>query len=281
MSVSIYELINFLQSDTNNMSDYINSIKQIKKLDSKIYGEEYNFSVTNFSYDTSLNNLLFCLLYTNIIPGYEDSLITDNLDQFDRKIIQLNSPIITNVRNTLISIVNSDKYTFPFSKKKILSLINSNQYNHEIILIICALYDVNIYIFYKDNNFIKLYYPEDKLITKKQHIFIQYSKDTYSSLNTLQIMHRKLNPAKCIFKWNEIEHLIKKNKNNIYPIGILENKDLFIDESINYTYDNIFMNCNKNTDSIYLKDILFNEIKITDMKTYRKILSSNNYKMQV
>lgn len=275
MSVSIYELINFLHNDTNNISDYINSIKQIKKLDSKIYGNEYNFDVTNFSYDTTLNNLIFCLLYTGIIPGYDDSLISSNLDQFDRKIVQLNSPIITEIRNMLLFVLNDDKYNFPFSKKKIISLINSNQYNHEIILIICALYNVNIYIFYKDNNFIKLYYPEDKLIAKKQHVFIQYSKDNYSSQNTLQIMHRNNCPSKRIFIWNEIESLIKQNQNNIYPIGISENKDLFIDESENVSCDNLFINSNKTVDGIFLREILFSSNNISDYNTYYKILSSD------
>jgi hypothetical protein len=275
MSVSIYELINFLHNDTNNISDYINSIKQIKKLDSKIYGNEYNFEVTNFSYDTTLNNLIFCLLYTGVIPGYDDSLISSNLDQFDRKIVQLNSPIITEIRSMLLFVLNDDKYNFPFSKKKIISLINSNQYNHEIILIICALYNVNIYIFYKDNNFIKLYYPEDKLIAKKQHVFIQYSKDNYSSQNTLQIMHRNKCPSKRIFIWNEIESLIKQNQNNIYPIGISENKDLFIDESENVSCDNLFINSNKTIDGIFLREILFSSNNISDYNTYYKILSSD------
>jgi hypothetical protein len=286
MSVTLIELVNFLNSKTTNINDYISSLKQFKKIDEKMYNE-YKFQVTNFSYGDTLNNLLFCLLYNNTIPGFENHLISDNLDQFDRNIILLNDPIVTECRNNIIDYLNNENNNLPFSKKKLITLINNNQYNHEIILIICMMYDVNIFIFYKDINLFKLYYPENNLITNKQNIFLQYSKDTFSSSNTFQNLYIENNNHKQhIFKWSNISHIVDQHKKHIYPIGITENKELIIDDNTDNstnTFKNILLsekedikNTKKiNANSHLLKKYIFTDAKITDMKTYHKIINSN------
>ena len=97
--------------------------------------------------------------------------------------------------------------------KKLISLINNNQYNHEIILILCTLYNVNIFIFYKDINLFKLYYPENSLVICKKNIFLQYNKDIYSSLYTFQNLFLiKDNQKQYNFKWSEIEYIINTCK---------------------------------------------------------------------
>jgi hypothetical protein len=276
MSVTLIELVNFLNSKTSNINDYITSLKQFRKLDDKIYND-YKFQVTDFSYGDSLNNLLFCLLYNNIIPGFDNRLISDNLDQFDRNNLLLNDLIITECRNDIIDCLNNENNDLPFSKKKLLNLINNNQYNHEIILIICMIYNVNIFIFYKDINLFKLYYPEDKLIINKQNVFLQYNNDTFSSSNTFQNLYVENNNHKQhIFKWSNIQHIVEQNKKHIYPIGITENKELIIDDNENNKpYKNILMTENKKTNKCILKNYIFNDAKITDIKTYHKILNSN------
>lgn len=269
MSLTLFDLVNFLNSKTTNINDYINSLNQFKKLDDKMYNE-YKFQTTDFSYGDTLNNLLFCLMYCNIIPGFDNSLIADELDQYDRNIIKLNDKIITDCRNNIINKINDENFTFSCSKKKILTLINNNQYNHEIILIICVLYNVNIFIFYKDINLIKVYYPEDQLIVNKKNIFLQFNKDIYSSLNTFQNMYIENNGHKQqICKWSNIKHIVLDNKKHIYPIGIAENKELIIDE--NNLCNDKFTNLNKQQ----LKTFIFDGAKITDVKTYKKILNTN------
>lgn len=263
--ITLNELVNFLTSKTTNTNDYINSLKSAKRLDSKIYNE-YNFEVTNFSYNDTLNNLLFCLLYTGVIPGYDISLISESNDNFDRKIINLNDQIITDVRDKLIGYLNDNKYLIPFSKKKIINFINNNQYNHELILIIAGIYEINIFIFYKDINLFKVYYPDEKLLITKNNVFLQYNKDIYSSSNTFQIMSMNNN---YILKWNQFSNLIKENLTNIYPIGLDENKKLVIEESLNHTYENVFINKN---DMVYIYNYIFNNNYICDINFYNKII---------
>jgi hypothetical protein len=267
MNISLIDLVNFFSNKTSNMDDYITSLKQTKKLETKLYSE-YNFTVSNFSYNDSLNNLIFFLLYSNVIQSNCENLIEDNNDQFDRITINLNSRKIAEVKEFLINCLNSDKYNFPFSKKKIINLINCNQYNHELILMICGIYEINIFVFYKDINLFKLYYPEDKLKTKKLNLFLQYSKDTYSSVNSFQIMSID---STYLLPWKEIANIVNKNSIQIYPIGINENKILFIDESINNDEYSIFI---KTDNMIQIKNIIFDGMNISDIKLYKKIIQS-------
>lgn len=287
MSISLIELYNFLNSKSNNMSDYINSIKNIQKLDSKIY-KEYGFSVTNFSYNDTLNNLFFCLLYNTVIDGYNDDLII-GIDEFDRKIINYNDKRIVKIRDELSKYLNDDKYNFPFSKKKLVQLISLNQYNHELLLVLADKYNINIFIFYKDINIIKSYYSEPKLNTNKNNIFLQYTNDTITSSKTLQIMY--INTIKYLLSWNDIKDLIITNKTYIYPIGIEENKIFQIDDNCgNSLKITSFFSNNKNQDMnsvdiidsdekeacedlIKISKCIYND-EINDLDYYKKIINN-------
>ena len=293
MSITLIDLVNFLTSKTTNINHYINSLKQIKKLDNIVYND-FSFLSTNFSYGDTLDNLLFCLIYNKVIPGFDNCLISNDIDQYERNIILLNDKIICECRNNIINYINDEQFNFPFSKKKIITLINNNNYNHEIILILCKIYNVNIFIFYKDINLFKLYYPEEKLIIYKKNIFLQYNKDIYSSLHTFQNMFIKNNDhLQHIFKWSDIFQMFDICKKYIYPIGILENKELQIDDNINDNYndelnklqlddtinkENNDINCKSNKSSKNtkkLKQFIFSGTKIMDIKTHKKILNCN------
>ena len=280
MNVSLMELYNFLTTKSNNMTEYLNSVKMIKKLDTKMYSD-YGFNVTNFSYDDTLNNIFFSLLYMNIISGYNDGILAE-YDIFDRRIVKMDDKIIINVREELLDHLNDDRYNYPFNKKKIIQLITSNQYNHELLLILADRYDINIFIFYKDINIFKVYYSDDKFDTNKKNIFLQYNSDTYSSSNTFQILYKseinnsknQNNSNKYIFEWSEIGQMIKENILNIYPIGIEDNKSFMIEEDvINKKSGSKFVS-KTNEDSVIISKYIMEPGKINDIEFHNKIVSN-------
>ena len=280
MNVSLMELYNFLTTKSNNMTEYLNSVKMIKKLDTKMYSD-YGFNVTNFSYDDTLNNIFFSLLYMNIISGYNDGILAE-YDIFDRRIVKMDDKIIINVREELLDHLNDDRYNYPFNKKKIIQLITSNQYNHELLLILADRYDINIFIFYKDINIFKVYYSDDKFDTNKKNIFLQYNSDTYSSSNTFQILYKseinnsknQNNSNKYIFEWSEIGQMIKENILNIYPIGIEDNKSFMIEEDvINKKSGSKFVSMT-NEDSVIISKYIMEPGKINDIEFHNKIVSN-------
>ena len=236
MSIPLLQLYTFLTDKKNN--ELVNDLKIVKTLEKIIYSD-YKFGVTNYSYNDSLNNLIFFLLYSKVIDGYSDDLLDIN-DKFDRQIIKLNHKIISDVSNKLIDLLNDDKYDLPLNKKKINEYIISNEYNHELLLMIAGIYEINIFVFYKDYNIFKVYYPELKYKKNKKNIFLQYNTDIYSSLCTIQLMSLNNN---FIIEWIAIESLIINNIQNIYSIGIEENKNFIIDDE-DYV-DNIFLNKEK------------------------------------
>ena len=235
--ITILELINFFKKSDNN-SELLSF---------------NNFTLTNFSYNDSLNSLLFCLMYAKIISGFNDSLIL-NEDNFDRKIIDLNSDLIK--QNKLNLIVQLNLYEVPFFKKKIINLINNNQYNHEIILFIAGIYEVNIFVYFKDINIIKLYYPENEFNKNKKNVYLQYNKDIYTSNYGFQIMNETTNL--------NIDDYI----NYIYPIGFTENKKFIINKN-NEIFTFVL---NNNNTSNLIKNFLYDN-KIIDIKFYNKILN--------
>lgn len=284
-NISLYDLVNFLVNDTIHMNDYMNSLKQHKKMYEKLKSS-HELNSTNFSYGDSLNNLLFCLIYANIICIYDsnshDDLISDELDIYDRKLLLLNGNKITLARNKLINDLNSDKYNTPFSKKKLNTLINNNQYNHEIILFLCALYNVNIIIFHKDLQLFKLYYPEDKLNLNKKNLILQHNKDIYSSQYSLQIMYKiNNNEYQYIFDEYFTQSLIDEYKQHFYSIGINDNKTFEIgnDKNIINIFENDENKENNENDGNKLKQYIFNNIYIKDVKTYNKILKMSEIKI--
>jgi len=250
------------------MNEYLNSVKNVKKLDTKIY-TDYGFNVTNFSYDDTLNNIFFCLLYTGIIKGYNESIL-EEYDLFDRQIIRMDDKLIIDIRNELLKHFNEDEYNYPFSKKKMLQLVASNQYNHELLLILADKYNINIFIFFKDINIFKVYYPEDKLNKTKDIIFLQYSNDTYSSSNTFQIMSKNNN--KLIFAWSDVEKMINENISNIYPIGIDENKSFVIDDKSEKACS---LYSKKNNENIVnISSFIMKKDEIDDIPFYNSIVKS-------
>jgi len=268
------ELYNFLTTKSNNMTEYLNSVKMIKKLDTKMYSD-YGFNVTNFSYDDTLNNIFFCLLYIGIIDGYTDNLLT-SYDLFDRIMIRTDDELITNIREELLDHLNDEKYNYPFNKKKIMQLIVSNQYNHELLLIFADRYNINIFIFYKDINIFKVYYLDDKLNIAKKNIFLQYNSDTYSSSNTFQILFKPNKPDnssnKYIFEWSEIESIVRENIQNIYPIGIEENKAFVIEEKSKVCSSKFMQKLNE--PNVVVSSYITKPGKIDDIDFFNKIVSN-------
>ena len=177
--LNLIDLLNFLNNKTNNIDTYINSLKNSKRLKNKMFSE-YGFTVSNLSYNDSLNNLLYCLLnvktmnyhlfldlFSNI--NIANEIESDGFDNYDRKIISLDDSIINQIKSKLIDDINNlslysdtDIIDFNlFNKKKMLQSINNSQYTHELIIIIALILDVNIFIFYKDINLFKVYYSEN------------------------------------------------------------------------------------------------------------------------
>jgi len=277
MNISLIDLYNYINNKSNNMDDYMNNVKSVKKLDSKIYSD-YKFNVTNYAYNDTLNNLIFHLMVVGIIEGYHDDLL-DGIDKYDRITVNLESDRISNVKNNLIEMINDESYNIPFNKKKIIQLILSNEYNHELLLILIDKYDVNLYIYYKDINIFKLYYIEDKLNKNKQNIFLQYNRDVYTCLNTFQTLFLNvkvpIKKNKYILNWSDIELLITQNISNIYPIGIEENKKLIIDDNPNNSKSNGSLFFKKNDDNtIVISKYIVKDDEICDKNYYDKIIKS-------
>ena len=182
MNISLVQLYNFLTNKSTNQnqnSDLQPTLVVSKKLNEKIY-TDYKFSVTNFSYNNTLNNLFFCLMYSKLIDGFNDKLF-NNLDYYDRNIVNFNHPLFERLKESFIDYINEEEFDFSVSKKKIIQLIKSNEYNHEILLILSQMYNINIFIFFKDINIFKSYYIEDQFNTHKSSIFLQYHQDTFSN----------------------------------------------------------------------------------------------------
>jgi hypothetical protein len=270
------ELYNFFNSKNNTMSEYMSSIKSVKKLSDKIH-LDYKFVVTNFSYNNTLNNLFFCLMYNEVIQGYAsvfDELL-EGYDQYDRSIINLNTKPIEDQRNNLIEYINDDNFDLQFSKKKLIQLISNNQYNHEIILVLSHIYKVNIFIFYKNINIFKSYYNEDKFNKMFPIIFLQYCTDIYSNGDTLQVMSINHLQNKFIFKWEDVKNIINENISNIYSIGIEENKSFIIDENDGPSTQmniNVSKKLHKNSDTISISNYLVDNDKIGDEELFNKIM---------
>jgi hypothetical protein len=268
--LNLIELYNFLNNKTNNIEEYINSLKSVKRLDTKIY-TDYDFKVSNYSYNDNLNQLIYCLLEAGLWkPTYsvDNSLFEQSNDSFNRQVIKLNHQTITSIRNLLINLVEDDKYTLAINRKKIVMLINANQYNHELLLLLSSIFNINIFVFYKDTNLFKVYYTEDEYYCNKKSIFLQFNKDIYSSSNTLQIM--SLNKSnKYLLDWEDIEILINENTCNIYPIGLNENKIFVLNKSTEIINNN-FIN---NTETVNNMK-LFATDEIIDMVYYNKIINN-------
>ena len=271
MSLSLMEVYNFFNSKTNTVSEYMTNIKSIKKLSDRIL-TDYNMSVTNFSYNDTLNNLFFCLMYNKSINGYPniENELFEGHDQYDRKIINLNAKSIEDCRNCLLEYINNDNFSINISKKKMIELITSNQYNHEIILILAHIYNINIFVFYKDINIFKVYYLEDKFNKNKLNAFLQWSTDMYSNKDTLQVMYIKNN--KFMFDWSNISKLINDNITNLYAIGIEENKTFIIGESTEINIDNIVKQ-SKVENIVSVSDYILKKNEIYDVSFYNKIVS--------
>lgn len=269
--LNLIELYNFLNSKTNNIEEYINSLKSVKRLDTKIYND-YDFKVTNYSYNDNLNQLIYCLLEAGLWkPTYsvDNSLFELSNDSFNRKVIKLNHQTITSIRNLLINLVEDDKYTqsFAINRKKLIMLINANQYNHELLLLLSCIFNINIFVFYKDTNLFKVYYTENEYYCNKKCIFLQFNKDIYSSSNTLQIM--SLNKSnKYLLDWEDIEVLINENTCNIYPIGLDENKIFALNKNAEVIKNNLI----NNTETINNMQLFVTD-EIIDMVYYNKIIN--------
>lgn len=271
--LNIIELMNFLNGKSNNMDEYINSLNTIKRLENKLYSE-YKFSVSNYSYNDSLNQLIFCLIMIGLL--FEVKLddkneLLDIIDEYNRIGVILDHDKIKNYKNNLIEKVsNYENSSYEINIKKIIQYINNNEYNHELILILASLYDVNIFIFNKDVNLFKVYYPEEEYYTCKKNIFLQYNKDIYTNMNTLQIL--SLNNSNMILEWKDISKLILENTQNIYPIGFNENKRFTINHEKKTKQEYIVK---KSNNELKLSMVLQTN-EITDMEFYNKILKKNN-----
>lgn len=286
--LNLIELFNFLNSKTNNIDEYINSLKNYKRLDSKMY-TDYGFSATNFSYNDTLNNLIFCLMYAKILPGYSKELI-DGTDSFDRQKPDLGHKIISDMRKVIVDLINDNKLIAPVNKKKMVQLISANQYNHELILTIATIYNTNIFVFYKDMNLFKVYYPDDEFYCNKPNVFLQYNRDVYSKQNTFQLLTQTAREDKNLLEWDNIKEIVNENISHIYPLGFEENKLFKINTS---TYDNIpntyyqtevqsVAQDDSDNDEVNISDYLFRDnstktgcpaYNILDIKLYNNIVN--------
>jgi hypothetical protein len=262
MSISLIQLYNFLTN--KNTSQKIDQSIINKKLNEKIY-TNYEFNVTNFSYNNTLNNLYFFLMYSKLIDGFNNKLF-NNLDYYDRNIVNFNDPIFEKLKESLTDYINDEEFDFSISKKKIIQLIRSNEYNHEILLILSQMYNINIFIFFKDINIFKSYYVENTFNIHKPSIFLQYHQDTFSNSYTLQLLFSK---NKFIFEWENISNIINNHISDIYSIGIEDNKKFII----NYNPTSIKENKINSKEMVNIIDYLVDTKKINDFDYYKQIVN--------
>lgn len=233
------------------------------------------FITTNYANGDTLNNLLFCLIMTteNYSQIEKEELILNENDMYLRKYINTTNKIYQQIKTQLINFINinidNGLLSNTLNKKKLITLINLNQYNHEIVLILCAMYNINIFVFYKDIDLFKVYYDGDEFNTKINNIFIQYGTDVYSCNKRFDILYKT---NKYTFGYNEIQHLINNNKTDIYPIGINENKILKINTDGSLPNNKYIYNI-LTPETVNYANSLFSSTHIDDIKWYNIIMS--------
>lgn len=176
-----------------------------------------SFKTTNHAYSnvSIFEQLLFCLYDNN---SSENMIICEGTyDIYDREYVRLNQQILSNIKLKMLAEINESQNSIilMMNKKKMIQLINTNEFNHELILLYCIIYNVNIYVHYYDMNLYKVYYPELKLHTCKKNIFVQYGCGKYASTNTFQQMTIDNNN---ILKWATIQNHVNKNETLMYAI---------------------------------------------------------------
>lgn len=209
--LNIYDILTYL--DTNNASSITTQCTSVPQANL--------FDTTNNAYssDNLLDQLLYCLYHEDISTKCNCYDIYDReYVEFDKKKIQfIKKQILYELEN------NTSKQLNNINKRKIIQLIQTNEYNHEIILLFGIIYDVNIFVYYCDINLFKVYYLEDNCCKKKKNIFIQFGKGKYSNCETFQRMTNVQNKSN-ILDWSYIQQFVTGNISSIYAIGINETK---------------------------------------------------------
>jgi len=205
------------KSEQNTIADFI---------------KQNNIIISDFITDNNLNKLLFCLMYSNTIDNIVDvSKYILEINQYNKHniIYDDNNHDIVNIKNKIKQSIYNKNISLINQKNVILSL-QTNKYNHDIILLLCIIYNINILII-TGNTLIKAYYPEDTFYIYKKTVILTLTYDNYLCKHDLQVLTYNNENNKII------NNLFATLTNKIYPIGFNDDKQLIINYN-NYNKHN-------------------------------------------
>ena len=88
---SLLELCQILTKEIQNNDSY-NECKN--------FFDKYKFKQSHFAFEDSLKQLIFVLLYSGVIKGYNENML-GYIDDQNNYTVDLNNVVITNVMNTI------------------------------------------------------------------------------------------------------------------------------------------------------------------------------------
>jgi hypothetical protein len=115
---------------------------------------------------------------------------------------------------TLINYLETTNINKNINKKKLINSLKNNSINNETLLFISNYLNINIWIYYKENKILKLYYLEDYFDVNRSNLFLINDKNGYKR------------SVKELYNYNDKEFYNFIKEFIIIPIGLKENKKL-------------------------------------------------------
>lgn len=210
--ISLSQLCQYLVSDTTD-----NSTPQYHVV--KKFIKQHDITTTDFAANDSLDQILICLMQANVIDCDLKKYIS-GIDQFNKYEINLNNPDTQNLKKEMLEYIEIHMEELPLNTKYAINHITTNKNNHDVMQLLCIIYNINILLVI-NGTLIKAYYPEEKFYKKKQTIILTNITDDVTCKNSIQLMQYN-NSANII---GIIDKLVIELEKYIYPIGFTNKKD--------------------------------------------------------
>ena len=131
--------------------------------------EKIELNLTNFSDSSQYDQLLHCILYSNSNCYDKNQNNKEDIDIYKEKEI-----IKTFALN------NNNNFNPNIAIKKIISSIEQNIVNKDVLLFLSAYYNINLYVYNEKVRLMHVYYIENKLDYSKRAVLI--TCDNYQSV---------------------------------------------------------------------------------------------------